>query len=53
MKIVVKSDGKVVREKKTRNQMHLEVQKNTRAQIIPSKKAYNRKRDKKDYEEKV
>lgn len=47
MKIVVKNNGKVVREKTLRNELHFEVQKKTRMNIVQSKKVYNRKKEKK------
>ena len=48
MKIKIKNKaGKVVREKELRNLLHFEVQKNTRTQIVESKKRYKRCRDKK------
>lgn len=47
MKIIIKNNGKVVREKTLRNELHFEVQKKTRMNIVQSKKIYNRKKEKK------
>lgn len=47
MKIIIKNNGKVVREKTLRNELHFEVQKKTRMNIVQSKKMYNRKKEKK------
>ena len=38
MKIVVKEDGKTVVEVKRRNELHFEIQRNTRSQQVLSKK---------------
>lgn len=43
MKIIIKDNGKIVREKEIRNELHLEVQKKNRVQIFKNKKAYTRK----------
>ena len=43
MKIKIKDKkGNVVRQKECRNLLHFEIQKNTRTNIIQSKKTYNR-----------
>lgn len=49
MKIVVKNNGKVVREKTMRNELHFEVQRKTRSNIIIPKTVYNRNKDKQQF----
>lgn len=47
MKKIIKINGKKMGEVQTRNDLHFEVQKKTRVQIVESKKIYKRARDKK------